>query len=563
MELLTSGDFETPFGVGEVPSWDLQEFATGTGTILNTAVVVGGTTAFSGDFQLWNQAFAGGMDVGPDNLTNSILSQTVPGIPGEQYTFVGHSRWEINYSGGLTTLFDGPLAGQNSPTNTLMRLEYLGSSGAVIGTPTVLDLRTEQNNFDNWVEHTLTSTAPPGTANVRVTAEARDMVWSVGPDQSAFYDTFSLTAGSDPLTEILGNPDLEEAPPSALDFWDLTENPETRDEILRTADFANHTPGGSLGVWLSAFFGQSSLFEPDPVDGTMSQTVDAVPGSEYTFSGWTLFEPNYSGGVDTIDPTNPDGNGGQPSPTQTLLELAFLNGSGDVIGTPDIIDLKVDRRLQSPTNNANDNEWYQHVASGIAPVGTVSARVSGYMIDGVFNTDTGGGQSAFFDDFSLQGPGDGVTGDFNGDGNWDCADINALTAAIATGSTDLAFDMNGDGSITIADVTEPDNGWLAVGGANNVAATGGGAFLSGDADLNGSVEVSDFNIWNGNKFTSSNAWCQGDFNADGFVDVPDFNAWNGNKFQSSSPAAAVPEPGTTAWLITFIAAWGVMPRRRR
>jgi hypothetical protein len=26
------------------------------------------------------------------------------------------------------------------------------------------------------------------------------------------------------------------------------------------------------------------------------------------------------------------------------------------------------------------------------------------MIDGVFNTDTGGGQSAFFDDFSLDGP---------------------------------------------------------------------------------------------------------------------------------------------------------------
>ncbi len=154
--------------------------------------------------------------------------------------------------------------------------------------------------------------------------------------------------------------------------------------------------------------------------------------------------------------------------------------------------------------------------------------------------------------------GSSVSGDFNGDGNWDCADINALTEAIATGSTDLAFDMNGDGSITLSDVTEAGTGWLAVGGANNPGATGGGAFLVGDADLNGSVEVSDFNIWNGRKFTSSNAWCQADFNADGVVDVPDFNSWNSNKFQSSSPAA-VPEPGAFGLicLAGIVLAWHI------
>ncbi|MEM7311596.1 MAG: hypothetical protein AAF497_00455 [Planctomycetota bacterium] len=139
-------------------------------------------------------------------------------------------------------------------------------------------------------------------------------------------------------------------------------------------------------------------------------------------------------------------------------------------------------------------------------------------------------------------PGGGVTGDFNNDGDWDCEDIDALTAAIASGSTDLSFDMNGDGSVSLEDVMDAGTGWLAVGGANNSGATGGAAFLPGDANLDGVVDVPDFNVWNSFKFTSLDAWCGGDFNADGVVDVPDFNAWNANKFTSSSSPAAVPEP---------------------
>ncbi|MEM7312961.1 MAG: hypothetical protein AAF497_07395, partial [Planctomycetota bacterium] len=85
------------------------------------------------------------------------------------------------------------------------------------------------------------------------------------------------------------------------------------------------------------------------------------------------------------------------------------------------------------------------------------------------------------------GEGSGPNGDFSGDGVWDCADINALTAAIAAGSSDLSFDMNGDGMVSIEDVTDPGTGWLAVGGANNPAQTGGNAYLVGDANLDGVV----------------------------------------------------------------------------
>ena len=146
----------------------------------------------------------------------------------------------------------------------------------------------------------------------------------------------------------------------------------------------------------------------------------------------------------------------------------------------------------------------------------------------------------------------GISGDFNADGAWDCSDIDALVGEIAAGTNNAAFDMNGDGLVDNADVYDAGNGWLAVGGANNPSDTSGGnAFLPGDANLDGVVDVSDFNLWNGSKFTNTAAWCSGDFNTDGVVDVSDFNLWNGNKFTAadSRPAAAVPEPGSAALLV--------------
>lgn len=132
-------------------------------------------------------------------------------------------------------------------------------------------------------------------------------------------------------------------------------------------------------------------------------------------------------------------------------------------------------------------------------------------------------------------------GDFNGDGMWNCSDIDALSDEIATMSGNLMFDMNGDGILSLADISDANVGWLAVGGANNPGATGGNPFLSGDANLDGNVDGSDFGVWNANKFSSVTPWCSGNFNADSAVDGSDFGAWNANKFTSSDPAV-VPEP---------------------
>lgn len=155
-----------------------------------------------------------------------------------------------------------------------------------------------------------------------------------------------------------------------------------------------------------------------------------------------------------------------------------------------------------------------------------------------------------------------VDGDFNNDGVWDCLDIDALVGEVVAGTNSAAYDMNGDALVNRDDISDPTVGWLAVAGVNNAGVTGGNSFLEGDANLDGSVDVSDFNLWNGAKFTAIAEWCRGDFNADGSVDVSDFNVWNGNKFESSSGSSAlVPEPSAVGLGILAAAVCAFIRRR--
>ena len=137
--------------------------------------------------------------------------------------------------------------------------------------------------------------------------------------------------------------------------------------------------------------------------------------------------------------------------------------------------------------------------------------------------------------------------DFDDDFDCDLDDIDALTLAISSGSNESLFDLDGDGSVGMADIEQ----WLELAGMENLPS--GNAFLIGDANLDGSVDASDFNLWNSNKFTTSGRWSQGDFNADGSTDASDFNAWNSNKFTSSN-LLTVPEPTRylTWWVCLFV-----------
>ncbi len=148
-----------------------------------------------------------------------------------------------------------------------------------------------------------------------------------------------------------------------------------------------------------------------------------------------------------------------------------------------------------------------------------------------------------------------LAGDFDTDGLTDCADVDSLVEVIAAGTNDAAFDLTGDGIVDTADLEE----WRIAAGAANLSS--GNLYLPGDANLDGAVDASDFNIWNSNRFSQTAAWCAGDFNADGAIDASDFNLWNSHRLMSSDGLAVVPEPESLS--LSFIAlAWLAAHRRR-
>ncbi len=125
----------------------------------------------------------------------------------------------------------------------------------------------------------------------------------------------------------------------------------------------------------------------------------------------------------------------------------------------------------------------------------------------------------------------GIPNDLDGDGDVDADDIDTLCLAILDGSTNALFDIDGSGTIDSSDF----DAYLDLIGV-----------LPGDANIDGVVDVTDFNIWNSNKFTFNDpsapgvGWATADFNCDGVSDVTDFNTWNSNKFTSVVPPGIVP-----------------------
>jgi autotransporter-associated beta strand protein len=109
-------------------------------------------------------------------------------------------------------------------------------------------------------------------------------------------------------------------------------------------------------------------------------------------------------------------------------------------------------------------------------------------------------------------------------------------------------------------------GWLDDGSSTVQVA----AALYGDANLDGSVDLSDFTFLAANFNGTSKVWAQGDFNYDGAVDLSDFTflAGNFNKTlaagSGSSGAvlgATVPEP--TALSVLALTGCALARRRRR
>ncbi|RIK69716.1 MAG: hypothetical protein DCC67_21125 [Planctomycetota bacterium] len=351
-----------------------------------------------GELGLFLRPFAGnqGTYAGQALPINVILSQIVSATPNRTYTLTGHSYMATGYSG--STEFLDPLSPANpagdpnmpSPTETYFEMAFLDAANNVVGTPTKIDLRTEPTR-DAWATHTMMAVAPANASKLKFTAAGLDMVENFG-FQDVYFDNFVLKRDGDGAAiNRLVNGDLNMV--GEPNGWTVNEQPPGTDTI-GFRDFANHTMPGEQGLWLRAF---------EAGDGTLSQTVAAIPGGNYTFSAWSKWEAGYSGDNETWPGTT----------TETKVEMAFLDGADNVIGTP--ISLDLDAAGQN-----NDGEWRQYSVNGIAPTGTAKVRVSAAGLD-MQNLAGSGQMSAFFDDFVLQLA--GAPGDYSGDGVVDGRDF--------------------------------------------------------------------------------------------------------------------------------------------
>lgn len=147
--------------------------------------------------------------------------------------------------------------------------------------------------------------------------------------------------------------------------------------------------------------------------------------------------------------------------------------------------------------------------------------------------------------------------DFNSDQALDCTDVDRLSMEIVAGTNGAAFDLNGDGFVDVNDLDE----WRSAAGSANLGP--GNRYLPGDANLDGSVDGSDFNVWNDYNSALPIAWCSGDFNVDDRVDEMDFSIWNDYKFTSSDAAQAVPEPAAGRLSIIILALFCLDAARRQ
>lgn len=154
-------------------------------------------------------------------------------------------------------------------------------------------------------------------------------------------------------------------------------------------------------------------------------------------------------------------------------------------------------------------------------------------------------------------PSTGISGDFDGNSDYDCGDLDSLSSEIAAGTNGASFDLTGDGFVTIAD----RDAWLAEAGTAEL--NSGNPYFASDLNLDGNVTSTDLGELLSNfGATTGVAHCDGDINADSIVDSSDLGQLL-TEFGSSAAlsTAAVPEPGSCVLL--SIAAFAMLFARRK
>ncbi|MCA9172093.1 MAG: PEP-CTERM sorting domain-containing protein, partial [Planctomycetales bacterium] len=146
-----------------------------------------------------------------------------------------------------------------------------------------------------------------------------------------------------------------------------------------------------------------------------------------------------------------------------------------------------------------------------------------------------------------------MPGDFDGDGDLDAADIDALSAAVRAGSTDAKYDVSNNGSVGDDDRTV----WV-----EQLKKT-----YLGDSNLDGEFNSSDLvKIFSAGKYEAdvSAGWEEGDWTGDDRFNSSDFVAAltaGGYELGPRAAVAAVPEPTSCLLALVGLGALGMFARR--
>lgn len=217
---------------------------------------------------------------------------------------------------------------------------------------------------------------------------------------SALCTAVSLVVANSPFAanavNLLVNPGFEAPTPNPSENTTCTG--WTFTGTAKRATFANHTPGGQFMIWARTW---------EPLGGGVTQDVTNItPGETYDFSAYLFFEAGFA----TI-PEDPQ------DPVAAQLQMTWLDSGGTPVDLPTTLSI-------FPSTAPPASMWTFYEISAVAPVG--AAKVKTFV--GWQNGDAGtGGQSVFFDDAVLDGPGIAPTGstwavdasgDWNLSGSW-------------------------------------------------------------------------------------------------------------------------------------------------
>jgi hypothetical protein len=369
----------------------------------------------------------------------------------------------------------------------------------------------------------------PGLLKSRTGTIAAGLAQAYGVTGTASYNTAAQAAGNYIVTQSGGNYYSDQAL-ALVDLSSISANPASnawRSDLNSFYSNISAAPGGTNGFIAGLVNG-----------GDQSQAVVAL--AQYTVGAY------YAGAADEslwrsgLLQTLGQVSGNNASPVTSLGAATWALAKTGLLGNT----------LVAPAAAAG-SAWYNVTLAGLPTLLQGDIVASGAYAGSFYwrfdHTNGGdpGSQAAGYTEDTVWGiMGLAAAQKTNPSSNYE--------ASVLTAAKVLASGVGASGQVS-DHIWLNDTSFNTFAGESLMALSQG--LLPGDINMDGLVDVADYNIWAANVGKTGAHWAQGDLNGDGLVDVADYNIWAANVGRTAS----TPEPLT----ITALAIGGLILLRRR